>query len=116
MDRLFPLQDIPPLPEIPEVSQEEIEARIKKVQGAMKTISPQPDSEGTSQEPKRLGSDYRSYKEVDELEGLVRRFYEVAADVSGLSVRDLVRAVYSLEQMLMTWQRNEKRRLRGGVE
>lgn len=98
---------------IPELSQEEIEARIKKVQSAMKTVSPRPDSESTSQEIKRLGSDYRCYKHVDELEGSIKRFYEVVAEVSGLSVRGLVRAVYSLEQMLMAWQRREKRRLRG---
>jgi RNA polymerase I-specific transcription initiation factor RRN7 len=60
----------------------------------------------------RLGSHYRCYKEVDELEGVVKRFYEVVAEVAGLSLRDLVRAVYSLEQLLFEWQRNEKRRLR----
>ena len=113
MDRLFPLQDIPPPPEIPEVSQEDIEARVKRVQSAMKTVSPRPDAEGIDHEVKRLGSDYRSYKDIDELEGTVRRFYEVVAEAAGLSVRDLLRAVSALEQMLQTWQRSEKRRLRG---
>jgi hypothetical protein len=37
----------------------------------------------------------------------------VAAEVAGLSLRDLVRAVYRLEQLLMDWQKREKRRLRG---
>ncbi len=113
MDRLFPLQDIPPLPEIPEVSQEDIEARMKRVQSAMKSVNPRPDAEGIDDEVKRLGSDYRLYKDTDELEGTVRRFYEVVAEAAGLSVRDLLRAVYALEQMLQTWQRSEKRRLRG---
>ncbi len=113
MDRLFPLQDIPPLPEIPEVSQEDVEARVRRIQGAMIPVSPQPNSGRIDEEVKRLGSDYRSYKDVDELEGTVKRFYEAAAEVSGLSVRGLLRAVYNLEQMLLTWQRTEKRRLRG---
>ncbi|KAK3905449.1 hypothetical protein C8A05DRAFT_41616 [Staphylotrichum tortipilum] len=108
VDRLFPLQEIAPLPKIPEVSQEAIEERAKRVHGVMRTISPRADSKGT--EPlKRLGSDYCAYREVDELEGHAKRFYEVVAEVSGLSVRDLVRAVYSLEQMLLTWQWDEKR-------
>ncbi len=112
MDRLFPLQNIAPLPKIPELSQEVIEERAKKVQGAMRAVSPRADSAGT--EPlKRLGSDYCAYREVDDLEGHTKRFYEVAAEVAGLSIQDLVRAVYSLEQMLITWQRKEKRRLRG---
>jgi RNA polymerase I-specific transcription initiation factor RRN7 len=113
LDRLFPLQDIPPLPEIPELSQEDIEERVKRVHGAMKRAEPRPDTEAVGESIKRLGSDYRSYKDVDELEGTVRRFYEVAAEVAGLSLRDLVRAVYRLEQLLMDWQKREKRRLRG---
>ncbi|KAL2177202.1 uncharacterized protein P884DRAFT_244232 [Thermothelomyces heterothallicus CBS 202.75] len=112
-DRLFPLQAIPPLPAIPEVPQEEIEARAKRVLSAMKRVNPQPDSEERAEEIKRLGSDYRCYKDVDELDGIVKRFYDVAAETAGLSVRGLVRAVYSLEQMLWTWQQKEKRRLRG---
>lgn len=78
----------------------------------MKTVSPRPDAEDIDGEVKRLGSDYRSYKDIDELEGTVKRFYEVVAEAAGLSVKDLVRAVYALEQMLQTWQKNEKRRLR----
>jgi RNA polymerase I-specific transcription initiation factor RRN7 len=77
----------------------------------MKNVRPRPDREGMS--VKRLGSDYKFYKAVDELEGTAKRFYEVAAEVAGLSVRDLLRAVYSFEQRLLRWQKKEKRRLRG---
>jgi RNA polymerase I-specific transcription initiation factor RRN7 len=86
---------------------------VKRVHGAMKRAEPLPDTEARGGSIKRLGSDYRSYKDVGELEGTVRRFYEVAAEVAGLSLRDLVRAVYRLEQLLMDWQKREKRRLRG---
>jgi RNA polymerase I-specific transcription initiation factor RRN7 len=92
--------------------QEEIEARISRVQGAMQSLSPRPDPEDKEEAVKRMGSDYRCYKHIDELEGPVKRFYEVAAEVAGLTVRDLVRAVYALEQLLHQWQRKEKRRLR----
>ncbi|KAK4236632.1 hypothetical protein C8A03DRAFT_45397 [Achaetomium macrosporum] len=103
VDRLFPLPGIQPLPEIPEPSQEELGARIKRVQSAMKSVSPRPDTDGTGENVKRLGSSYRCYKDVNELEGSVKRFYEVVAEMAGLSVRDVVRAVYSLEMRLRDW-------------
>jgi RNA polymerase I-specific transcription initiation factor RRN7 len=78
----------------------------------MKSVSPQSDPEGIDSGVKRLGSNYRCYKDVDELKGVMKRLYEVAAEVAGLSLRDLLRAVYSLEQMLLSWQKEEKRRLR----
>jgi RNA polymerase I-specific transcription initiation factor RRN7 len=79
----------------------------------MKRVSQLPDHGGAGESVKRLGSDYSCYKDVDELEGHVKRFYEVAAEVAGLSVRDLLRAVYSLEQLLLNWQKKEKRRQKG---
>ena len=79
----------------------------------MKSVSPREDPQGIDLGVKRLGSDYRCFKDADELKGVTKRLYEVAAEVSGLSLRDLLRAVYSLEQMLLSWQKEEKRRLRG---
>jgi RNA polymerase I-specific transcription initiation factor RRN7 len=78
----------------------------------MKSVSPRPDTDGTGVNVKRLGSDYRCYKEVNELEGSAKRFYEVVAEMAGLTVLELVRAVYSLELMLRDWQWEENRRLR----
>ncbi|KAH6856757.1 hypothetical protein B0I37DRAFT_426180 [Chaetomium sp. MPI-CAGE-AT-0009] len=112
VDRLFPLQEIPPLPAIPEFPHEEIEERVKRVLSSMKSVSPSSDPQGLDSNTKRLGSDYHCHKDVDELKGVTKRLYEVAAEVAGLSVRDLLRAVYSLEQMLLAWQKKEKRRLR----
>ncbi|GAB1318802.1 Polymerase i core factor subunit [Madurella fahalii] len=109
VDRLFPLHDIVPLPKIQDIPQDEVEARIRRVQISMTSVDPRPDPDAGI---KRFGSDYQSYKYADELEGHVKRFYEVAAGVAGLSLRDLLRAVYSLEQLLLEWQRREKRRLR----
>ncbi|KAK3987804.1 putative ribosomal protein [Cladorrhinum sp. PSN332] len=110
IDRLFPLKDVPPLPRIEGISEEEIEARIYKVQKASKSVEPRADPENEEIEVKRLGSDFRSYKYVEELEGPAKRFYEVAAEVAGLSLKDLVQAVYSLERNLLEWQSKEKRR------
>lgn len=75
----------------------------------MKRIQPQAvDREGAV---RRLGSEYRCYRAVEELEGTVKRFYEVVAETAGLSLRDLVKAVYRLEQRLLKWQKRERRRL-----
>lgn len=82
----------------------------------MKKVHPQPDSKEEGEEIRRLGFDYRCYKDVNELDGTAKRFYEVAAEAAGLSIRDLVRAVYSLEQMLWAWQQKERRRLKGEEE
>src|SRR4051794_16157103 len=90
VDRLFPLQDIPPLSIIPEVPQEEIEERVKRVLSSMKSVSPQSDPDGVDSGTKRLGYNYRCFKDVDELKGVTKRLYEVAAEVAGLSLRDLL--------------------------
>lgn len=79
----------------------------------MKRVNPTSGPQGMDSGTKRLGFDYRCYKDIDELKGATKRLYEVAAEVSGLSLRDLLRAVYGLEQMLLAWQKEEKRRLRG---
>ncbi|KAL2267508.1 hypothetical protein VTJ83DRAFT_4785 [Remersonia thermophila] len=106
LDRLFPLESIPPLQPIPEMTQEELETRARRVLATMKSVRPR-----AGDGHRRLGSEYRRYQVVEELEGTVKRFYEVAAETAGMSVRDLVKAVYRLEQRLLNWQREEKKRL-----
>ncbi|KAK4465281.1 putative ribosomal protein [Cladorrhinum samala] len=110
IDRLFPLNDVPPLPKIEGMSEEDIEARLYKIQKATKFVEPRPEPEDQGVEVKRLGSDFRSFKFVEELEGHAKRFYEVVAEVAGLSTKDLVQAVYTLERNLLEWQSKEKRR------
>lgn len=78
----------------------------------MKRVRPVQDSESANTPIKRLGSNYQFYKETDELEGVTKRLYEVAAEAAGLSVYNLIRAVYSLEQTLLGWHTQEKRRSR----
>ncbi|KAH6635468.1 hypothetical protein B0J18DRAFT_48506 [Chaetomium sp. MPI-SDFR-AT-0129] len=110
--RLFPLHDVVPLATIPEKSPEAVEERTKRVLRAMKRVRPVEDSKSANTPIKRLGSDYQFYKETDELEGVAKRLHEVAAETAGLSVYNLVRAVYTLEQTLLTWHTQEKRRSR----
>ncbi|KAK4231292.1 putative ribosomal protein [Podospora fimiseda] len=110
IDRLFPLKDVPPLPRIEVISTEEIEARLTKIQKASRFVEPKPDHEIEGTEIKRLGSDLRLYKHVEELDEPAKKFYEVAAEMAGMSLRDLVKAVYTLDTNLLESQRKEKRR------
>ncbi|KAK4181877.1 hypothetical protein QBC36DRAFT_226318 [Triangularia setosa] len=118
VDRLFPLSRIPPVPRVQGPTEDEIESRIQRVEKGMQLIKPQPDTRtrggggDSAVKTKRLGSDYREYRFVEELEAPAKRFYEVVADISGMGLENLVRAVYSLEQMLHNWQKTEKRRMK----
>ncbi|KAI7187927.1 hypothetical protein KC363_g5728 [Hortaea werneckii] len=50
----------------------------------------------------RVGSFYRRYRTVEELEGPARVFFERCAGLAGTSIEDLVRAVFLIESKLHT--------------
>ncbi|KAI9901524.1 hypothetical protein N3K66_003341 [Trichothecium roseum] len=50
-------------------------------------------------------SNYNSFSTPEDLSGVAREFYEVAAKTTGIQLQTLVRAVYTLEQRIMAWQR-----------
>nr|CDP26956.1 Putative protein of unknown function [Podospora anserina S mat+] len=121
IDRLFPLERIPPVTRVQGPTEDEIEARLQRVGKAMQLIKPQLDARtrtggggggGGVIKTKRIGSDYREYRFVEELDGHAKRFYEVVADISGMGLEELVRAVYSLDQLLYNWQRMEKKQIK----
>jgi RNA polymerase I-specific transcription initiation factor RRN7 len=60
-----------------------------------------------------LGDLHQCFKEPKELEGPAKRFYEVIAETAGLALEDLVKAVYSMEKMMIGWQKREKYRREG---
>jgi len=115
IDLLFPLGDIQPPPVVKDMGDEELLARSKRVQGAMTFVVPRPKlaSEGFQGQEvvHRLGDLHQCFKQVNELEGPTKRLYEVAAETAGLALEDFVKAVYSLEKMMISWQKREKRRL-----
>ncbi|KAK3688137.1 hypothetical protein B0T22DRAFT_146131 [Podospora appendiculata] len=115
IERLFPLQPVPPPAETSgrETPEEEVEARMLRVQKAMSCVQPRPEVPGEDEdEVKRLGYSLLRYKTVEQLSGPAKRFHEKAAEIAGLSLGDLVSAVYSLEHLLSEWERRENRRLR----
>jgi len=74
--------------------------------------SPDRESDADQQQVYLLGDVYQGFKQVGELEGYAKAFYQVAAETAGLSLEDLVKAVYDLEKLMAAWQKREKQRLK----
>lgn len=105
-DRLFPLEttDINAVPPLRDLSEFEIETRNQRVREAMFKVDPVPDVED-AKPLARMGDQYQLYGRVECLPDTVRAFYEEVADVVGLSLRDLSRAVYGLELLIVSHQK-----------
>ncbi|KAK0714626.1 hypothetical protein B0H67DRAFT_578623 [Lasiosphaeris hirsuta] len=114
--RLFPLEEITPLPEGHDISEEEIEARMKRVQNAMTRVEQRPEPvDGDDKNVKRLGYRYQPFRDHRHLSGPAKRFYQVAAEASGLSLEDLIAAVFRLERMMLALEKEERMRMLGDV-
>lgn len=98
------------------MAEEEINARWARVEAQMVLIPPNSDDEDEDEFP-RLGYAHCCYRDAEQLHGAARRIYEVAADIAGLSLQELVKAVHALEVMMEGWEREERRkRLEQGNE
>ncbi|OCK83517.1 RNA polymerase I-specific transcription initiation factor Rrn7 [Lepidopterella palustris CBS 459.81] len=73
--------------------------KLMAVHSAMKPkkVIAEEDADGDIQRP---GSRYKRYREVIELPDKAKMFYEEAARISGLSMKMLVNAVFSVEQRI----------------
>lgn len=97
------------------MSDEELIDRLHRVQKSMTLVEARPETDD-EKNVKRLGSLHQRFRSVEQLgeSGPARRFHEKAAEISGLSLKALVKAVYSLEELMFGWEKREKRRLRLG--
>jgi RNA polymerase I-specific transcription initiation factor RRN7 len=100
--------------------EEEIDRRLRSV---MKEIRPSKiirrrtstvsglgnDKSGQDEDIPRPGSSYRFYRSESELPDAARAFYDAAAQLSGISVHTLVRAVFQAELRLQDWQEGKRR-------
>jgi hypothetical protein len=99
---------------VEDMAEEEITARWTRVEARMVQIPPKTDEE---EWVPRLGYAHCCYQDAEQLHGVVRRIYEVAAEIAALSLQDLVKAVHALEVMMEGWETDEKkRRLEQGME
>ncbi len=67
-----------------------------------------PIEDGDAKIP-RAGERHQRFKYAEELSGAAKSFYEKVAEISALSVDDLVRTVYNLEQLTIQWARQQGR-------
>ncbi|KAK3485861.1 uncharacterized protein B0T23DRAFT_389038 [Neurospora hispaniola] len=117
IERLFPLENVLRLPEpgSKDMTDEQLIARMHRVQKSMTLVEPRPET-NDGKNIKRLGALHQRFRSVEQLggSGPARRFHEKAAEISGLSLKALVKAVYSLEELLYGWEKREKRKMRLG--
>lgn len=57
----------------------------------------------------RPGSMYKRYRKVEELTGVARSFYEEVAELTGVGLDVLVRAVYQTERKMEAWEQEFKK-------
>jgi RNA polymerase I-specific transcription initiation factor RRN7 len=63
----------------------------------------------------RPGSRYRYYRSVEDLPDVARKFHDEAATLVGMSLENLVKAVFAAERKVSRWSREERKRERERV-
>ena len=82
--------------------QEAVEEKLDAVIGSMRlrrVISK--ESEGSV---RRIGSLYKRYRRVEDLDGYAKVFHEKVADMVGVKLETLVLAVGQMERLLIKWR------------
>ena len=68
------------------------------------TTRPSVSASNSAKPSLRPGSLYRRYRKAQELNGVVRMFYQAAAELAGLSLEGIVQAVFLLERKLQKYE------------
>ncbi|KAK5018472.1 hypothetical protein LTR16_002013 [Cryomyces antarcticus] len=86
--------------------------RLKSVQGSLvpKMVVTEEEAIGQESVVKRPGNQYKRYRKVEDMPQSARIFFESAADIAGLSVKSLVRAVDITELRLRKWSNEERKK------
>lgn len=86
------------------LTDEEIDDRLQAAQSFLASMAPSLEGHHL-----RTGVDHAIYRSVDDLSELARAFYGKAAELSGMSLGKLVKAVHALEQSISRWSAQEKK-------
>lgn len=92
------------------LTEEQIDERLQTAQTYIKSIAP-----STTGYEVRVGEKHAVYPLVDHLPDTAKAFYAKAAEISGLSLGRLVKAVYILERSVDRWTVQEKKAAQGGL-
>lgn len=107
---------IPIHPEVERQTDEEaLQHKLKAVQGNLKLREVIPDQDmddGHSDEPvDRLGSYYKRYRKVEDLNPLAKAFHEAVAGLIAIKLHTLLVAVMQIESKLLAFRRRQLKAL-----
>lgn len=88
------------------LTEEQIDQRLRTAQTYIKSVAP---STMTVGHELRTGDQHAVYRSVDDLSDTAKAFYGKAADISGLSLGKLVKAVNALEHRVDRWIVQDKK-------
>lgn len=86
------------------LTEEQIDERLKTAQSYLKSVTP-----SAAGWVSRTGDNHAMYRSVDDLPDIANAFYGKAAELSGLPLGKLVKAVYALEKFVNRWSIEEQR-------
>lgn len=91
---------------------------LETVMGSLKIRPVMPADRDDGEGVHRVGSFYKRYRHVEDLDGVAKLFYDRVAERVGLSIETLVLAVLQVEQMLIKWRERKAKedQVEGDVE
>lgn len=104
LTELFPLTPRPRQNPRPELTEAQIDERLRTAQSYLKSVPPV-QGDGL----KRAGDDHAIYRTPEDLPDLAKAFYGKAAEISGLSLGKLVKAVHAVEMRVYRWSNQERK-------
>ncbi|KAK7734956.1 hypothetical protein SLS53_007733 [Cytospora paraplurivora] len=108
---LFPLADRRRQNIRKELTEEEVDERLKTAQSFIKSVAPVQGGW-----VKRAGEDHAIYRSADDVPDIARAFYVKAAELSGLSLGKLVKAVQAMEVRVHRWSIDERKAAQGAAD
>lgn len=104
LTELFPLTGRRRQNPRPELMEAEIDERLRTAQSYIRSVPPE-----KGDWVKRAGDDHAIYLTVEDLPDIAKAFYGKAAEISGLSLGKLVKAVHALEMRVYRWSTQERK-------
>lgn len=87
-----------------QLTEEEVDERLKTAQSFVKSVAPV-----RSGWVKRAGEDHAVYRSAEDMPEIARAFYGKTAELSGLSLGKLTKAVQALEVQVHRWSVKERK-------
>lgn len=106
--RYFPVDEQLPKQALSETLEAETAARLRTIQAQAASFN-DPTEQPRQTEGSLRNGRYYSYKSEEDLPPVGREFFKLAAQLAGLSVPMLVRAVNMLEAHITFWQKEQLR-------